>query len=225
MKNIDKLQEKLGYTFNNLNLLYQAVTHRSYSKHNNERLEFVGDGILDYVIALNLFMLYPELSEGELSKMRASLVNQDGLVIIAQELNLSEFLLLGDGEIKSGGNFRPSILADAIEAIIAAILLDSNIEQCKLVIEKLFYTLLRKQISFKDYKTQLQEYLQSQQLKLPIYEVIATHGPEHDVIFTIECTVAELNLKASGRGKGKKQASQNAAQNLLIKLKELFKHE
>jgi ribonuclease-3 len=215
------LQEQLGYEFNDISLLRQAVTHRSYGRHNNERLEFVGDGILDYVIAVNLYQLYPQLSEGELSKMRAALVNQDGLVEIADQLNLGMYLFLGDGELKSGGRSRPSILADALEAIFAAISLDSNIEKARQVIERLFYYPLReKQGRTQDYKTQLQEYIQARRFRLPQYEIVAMIGPEHDMLFKIECSIEELGLKAYGEGKGKKQASQNAAHNLLMILKE-----
>lgn len=222
MADLYDLQENLGYAFNDISLLRQAVTHRSYGKLNNERLEFVGDGILDCVIALNLYLLYPDLSEGELSKMRAALVNQDGLVEIAEQINLGHYLFLGDGEIKSGGRSRPSIIADCLEALFAAILLDSDFEKVKIVIERLFYYPLREQQQgkTKDYKTLLQETAQAKHYKLPLYEIVATSGPEHDTIFTVECSIEELQLKARGEGKGKKQASQNAAFNLLQLLKE-----
>lgn len=222
MANFVELQELLAYQFNDISLLRQAVTHRSYGRPNNERLEFVGDGVLDYVIALNLYELYPGLSEGELSKMRAALVNQNGLVEIAEQLNLGQYLFLGDGELKSGGRERPSILADALEAILAAISLDSNFEKVKQVIERLFYYPLREQQSgkTKDYKTILQEYIQAKRYRLPIYEIIERIGPDHNMLFKVECYIEELGLKAQGSGKGKKQASQSAAHNLLNLLKE-----
>jgi ribonuclease-3 len=223
MANISDLQEQLGYEFNDVSLLRQAITHRSYSKINNERLEFVGDGVLDYVIALNLYQIYPDLSEGELSKMRAALVNQDGLVEIAEQLNLGHCLYLGNGELKSGGRQRPSILADALEAIFAAITLDSSFEKCRRVIERLFYYPLREQQQgkTKDYKTQLQEYIQAKRFRLPRYEIVGMTGPEHDMLFRVECTIEELDVRAYGEGKGKKQASQCAANNLLMLLNEM----
>lgn len=216
------LQEMLKYDFTDVGLLRQALTHRSYGRPNNERLEFLGDGILDYVIALNLYQIYPDLSEGELSKMRANLVNQDGLVEIADQLDLGKYLFLGDGELKSGGRSRPSILADTLEAIFAAITLDSNFEKCRRVIERLFYYPLREQQGSrtKDYKTQLQEFIQAKRYRLPQYEIVSMTGPEHDTLFRIECNIEELNLQAYGEGKGKKQASQNAAHNMLAMLEE-----
>ena len=222
MANYLDLQELLGYEFRDAGLLRQALTHRSYGRPNNERLEFLGDGILDYVIALNLYQLYPDLSEGELSKMRAGLVNQDGLVEIADQLNLGRYLFLGDGELKSGGRSRPSILADTLEAIFAAISLDSNSEKTRKVIERLFYYPLREEqgIRTRDFKTQLQEYIQAKRFHLPRYEIVLLTGPEHDMVFRIQGSIEELNLHAFGEGKGKKQASQNAAHNLLVMLEE-----
>jgi len=217
MSNYLNLQENLGYEFHDVSLLRQAVTHRSYSKNNNERLEFLGDGILDGLIALNLYKIYPDLSEGELSKMRSALVNQDGLVDIAEQINLGRYIFLGDGEIKSGGRERPSIMADCLEAIIAAIFLDGGFNKVRDVVERLFYYPLREQQfgKTKDYKTQLQEYLQARKYRLPEYRIINMSGPEHDMVFSVECEVYELKLRATGNGKGKKQASQEAAYNLL----------
>ena len=222
MTNYLDLQEQLGYEFQDVGLLLQAVTHRSYAKNNNERLEFVGDGILDCVIAINLYQLYPDMPEGELSKMRAALVNQDGLVEIADQLNLGAYIFLGDGELKSGGRDRPSILADCLEAIFAAITLDGSFNKARQVIERLFYYPLREQQhnKTKDYKTQLQEYLQARKFKLPSYEIKSMSGPEHDMVFCVECVITELQIKALGQGKGKKQASQHAAFNLLKLLNE-----
>lgn len=222
MAKLSDLEQQIGYHFKNNSLLRQAVTHRSYGRPNNERLEFVGDGILDCVIALNLYEMYPDLPEGQLSKMRAALVNQDSLVEIAEQLDIGHYLYLGDGELKSGGRSRPSILADCLEALFAAIMLDSDFITAQKVIEKLFYYPLREQQNnqTKDYKTQLQEYLQSRRLSLPRYNIISMTGPEHDMLFRVECAIEELELRAWGEGKGKKQASQNAAQNLLVLLKE-----
>ncbi len=222
MSSLLNLESLLGYRFNNVRLLRQALTHRSYGRVNNERLEFVGDGILDCVIALNLFDYYQDVPEGQLSKMRAALVNQDSLLEIAQILDLGHYLYLGDGELKSGGRSRPSILADALEAIFAAVMLDSSFTNARYVIEKLFNHKIKEQetSNVTDYKTQLQEYLQSKRLPLPIYKIVSSSGPEHDMLFTIECAIERPNYKTWGEGRGKKQASQNAAQNLLAILKE-----
>lgn len=222
MMKLSDLEEQINYQFRDIQLLRKAVTHRSFGKPNNERLEFVGDGILDCVIALNLYELYPDLPEGQLSKMRAALVNQDSLVEIAEQINLGHYMYLGDGELKSGGRSRPSILADCLEALIAAIMLDSNFASSRAVIERLFYYPLREQQNgkTKDFKTLLQEYVQSKRLSLPRYQIVAMTGPEHDTVFKIECAIEELSLRSWGEGKGKKQASQNAAQNLLELLKD-----
>lgn len=222
MTRLSDLEDKIGYKFKSIGLLRQALTHRSYGRSNNERLEFVGDGILDCVIALNLYRLYEDYPEGKLSKIRASLVNQDSLVEIAEHLNIGSYMYLGDGELKSGGRSRPSILADCLEAILAAILLDSSFYDAQKVIERLFYYPLRQQEdnATKDYKTKLQEYVQAKRISLPVYQITSMSGPEHDMVFTIECSIEEMGVKAWGEGKGKKQASQNAAQNLLELLKE-----
>ena len=221
MKKLQLLQEQLGYQFNNIALLKQALTHRSFAKNNNERLEFVGDGILDCVIALNLYLKFPELAEGELSKMRAALVNQDGLVEIGEMLHLGEYLLLGDGELKSGGRQRPSIVADGVEALFAAIFLDGGFEYARATIEKIFATKInRDALPLKDYKTQLQEVIQARHLSLPVYDIIETSGPEHEMVFKVECRLEALDLVAVGVGKGKKQASQDAAYQLLQLLQE-----
>ena len=222
MASLSSLENLLGYRFNNIRLLKQALTHRSYGRSNNERLEFVGDGILDCVIALNLFDYYKDVPEGQLSKMRAAIVNQDSLLDIAKILELGNYLYLGDGELKSGGRSRPSILADALEAIFAAVMIDSSFNNAQFVIEKLFSHKVKEQesSSITDYKTQLQEYLQSKRLPLPTYEIVSSAGPEHDMVFTIECAIERPSFKSWGEGRGKKQASQNAAQNLLEILRE-----
>ena len=216
------LQESLGYSFKNLELLKQALTHRSLGKNNYERLEFLGDGILDHVIALNLYNKYNELSEGELSKIRAALVNQDALVKVANKIHLGNYLLLGDGEEKSGGRKRDSILADSLEAIFAAVSLDSSFEFAKLVVEKLYAEAIENidQLITKDNKSLLQEYLQKYKISVPTYEIIESMGPDHDSIFSVRCEVAELGIKASAKGKSKKEASQLAAIKVLTELKE-----
>ena len=215
--NITKLQTKLGYTFKNITLLAQALTHKSCNKINYERLEFVGDGILDYVVALNLFQQYPHLSEGELSKMRASLVNQEALVEIAFELELGQHLYIGDGEEKSHGRNRHSILADSVEAIFAAISFDSSFEQSRAVIERLYKDKFKnvEKLLLKDSKSLLQELLQARKIDVPIYTVLESTGPDHASVFNVECEVPALSIKVTAKGKSKKEASQFAAEKIL----------
>lgn len=220
MKDLNSLEQVLNYHFKDIKLLEQALTHRSKSEINYERLEFVGDGILDYVIALNLFQKYPQLKEGDLSKIRAALVNQDSLAIIAKSINLNKFLCLGDGEEKSGGRDRESILADSLEAIFAAISLDSSAENARILIEKLFANKLvnASELLLKDGKSLLQEYLQGKKYNLPEYHIIDISGPDHNSTFTVECVIKELKLKVMATGKSKKDASGKAA---LLALKKI----
>lgn len=218
MANLANLELRLGYKFNNLNLLKQALTHRSYSKDNYERLEFVGDVILDLAISMQLYKRFPELPEGSLSKMRAALVNQDTLVSIAtRQLELGDYLCLGDGEIKSGGKLRPSILADALEAILAAISFDSSLNVVNKLIDRLYQDHLVncQQLLTKDSKSILQEYLQARRIPVPNYTIIDTKGPEHDNIFVVECIIPELAIQAKAYGKNKKEASQLVAEQIL----------
>lgn len=222
MPDINKLQEKLCYSFKNVDLLKQALTHRSYSKLNYERLEFVGDGILDYVVAINLYHKYPNVAEGDLSKMRAGLVNQDSLVAIAICLNLGSYLFLENGEEKTGGRGRPSILADSLEAIFAAICLDSDFQNAKVVIEQLYeikFTTAETLLT-KDSKSLLQEYLQEKKINVPSYNVIDSTGPDHNSVFKVECKVPELEIKVVAEGKTKKEAGRLAAEKILYLIKE-----
>lgn len=223
MKNLQALEINLAYSFKNIMLLEQALTHRSKSTNNYERLEFVGDGILDYVIALSLYTNYPNLAEGELSKIRSALVNQESLAEIANEISLGEYLFLGDGEEKSAGRTRASILADSLEAIFAAISFDTDFMSAKAVIEKLFSQKLHaaEKLILKDSKTILQEYIQSLKLPLPEYYILDIIGPDHDSVFQVECVVKELDLKVVANGKSKKEASQNAARELLNKIERI----
>ena len=218
---LEQLQQKLGYVFRNSSLLKQSLTHKSFGRDNYERLEFVGDGILNYVIAINLFQKYQNLPEGELSKMRSALVNQDILRELASELGIGKCLFLGDGEEKSEGRTRASILADSIEAIIAAISLDSSFNEAKLFIERLYQEKFGQAdaLVLKDSKSLLQELLQSRKIKVPKYTVISAIGPEHDSIFSVECAIDALGLKVIGIGKTKKESSQNAASDMLKLLK------
>lgn len=223
MVDFNKLQNSLGYKFQDMSLLKLALTHRSFSRQNNERLEFVGDGILDYVIAMRLYILYPHLSEGELSKIRASLVNQDTLVEIAIRLELGQYLFLGDGENRSGGRSRPSIIADCLEALFAAIRIDSSCTESARVIEWLYadYLSNAEHLISKDFKSLLQEHLQGRKISLPTYDLLATDGPDHDSIFHVECIIPALDIRALAQGKSKKEASQLAAKKALEEINSL----
>jgi len=216
------LEKDLGYQFKNRALLKQALTHRSYGRVNNERLEFVGDGILDYAIAILLYQQYPQLKEGELSKMRASLVNQESLSQFAQQLKLGEYILIGDGEEKSGGRKRASILADCMEAIFAAVSIDSCVTEALKVITRIFSRKIEsvKQLADRDSKSLLQEYLQARQMAVPSYNLVAVEGPDHDSIFQVECVIKDLHIKVRAHGKSKKEASQSAASQVLDILNE-----
>jgi len=204
----------LGYAFVKPELLRQALTHRSYGVPNNERLEYLGDSILNCIIAHALFQRFPNLSEGELSRLRANLVNQQTLFELAQRLNLGEHVLLGEGELKSNGFRRPSILADALEALIAAVFLDGGFERTEQAIHTLYASLLGEidpQKPGKDAKTMLQELLQSKKLALPQYSVVSTEGEAHQQYFRVECLIPELKIRASGSGTNRRSAEQDAA--------------
>lgn len=220
MSNLDKLQEKIGYKFNNINYLIQAITHKSSGAINYERLEFVGDGALDFVIAVNLYTRYPDLSEGQLSSIRSSLVNRHALAEIAKNIHLGECLRLGDGEIKSGGRDRVSILSDSVEALFAAVYLDSSFDDVCKVIEYVYRDQLDECVKadVKDAKSKLQEYLQGKGLGVPKYSTIATEGPNHDSTFMVECKVVSLGISATGSAKTKKDGSQVAAAVVLEKI-------
>lgn len=215
MKTAQQLQTIIHYHFTDEKLLKNALTHRSYSKNNNnERLEFLGDSVLGLVISGYLFKRLKNSSEGELSRVRASLVKEDALATVAKDINLGDFLLLGSGELKSGGYRRASILSDALEAIFGAIYLDAGFSQCEKTILFLYQdylVTLPSSIDLKDPKTTLQEYLQGKKIDLPVYEVIKTEGKSHDQIFTISCTIKSLNINAAGKGSSRKKAEQMAA--------------
>lgn len=225
MKNeiqLDRFCKKLNYIFIKKNLLIQALTHRSVGQHNNERLEFLGDSLLNMIISEALYDRFPEENEGQLSRLRAYLVKGETLGHIASELNLGECLHLGQGELKSGGFRRTSILADALEAVIAAIFLDAGFDACKTVVEKLYEKKLHDhelQSSLKDCKTQLQEYVQSKKYTLPQYTLIKTTGEDHEQIFHVSCQLKELKLTAEGHGDSRRKAEQNAAAILLKQIK------
>lgn len=208
------LQERLGYVFEKPDLLMQALTHRSHSKKNNERLEFLGDSVLNCTVAEILYERYHDLDEGDLSRVRANLVKQQALYEIAQALQLSDCLRLGEGELKSGGFKRPSILADTFEAIVGAIFLDSGFESSKKVLRKWYSQILEHvdpRTLGKDDKTLLQEYLQGHQLPLPIYNVVATTGVAHNQQFEVECSIPSLKITLNGKGASRRAAEQAAA--------------
>lgn len=216
-----ELARDLGYEFNNQELLGQALTHRSAGGHNNERLEFLGDAILGFVIAEALFQKLPRAREGELSRMRASLVKRETLAEVARGLKLGDYLQLGSGELKSGGFRRDSTLADALEAIFGAIYLDSGFASCKARILHLFTPRLEglpSAAALKDPKTRLQEHLQARHVPLPEYEVVESHGSEHNRRFLVRCRVEALDLLHEASGNSRRRAEQAAAAGVLEKL-------
>jgi ribonuclease-3 len=220
--NLQLLQTRLGYTFKDAGLLQQALTHRSHSSVHNERLEFLGDSILNCVVASVLYDRFNSLDEGDLSRLRANLVKQQSLYEIAQKLELSQFLRLGEGELKSGGFRRPSILADTLEALLGAIYLDAGFDAAREVI-RAFYVPILDTVDpgtlGKDAKTLLQEFLQSKKISLPTYNVVATHGAAHSQEFEIECLVPKLGIQVFGRG-GSRRAGEQAAARLALDVAE-----
>lgn len=219
---LQRLCRRLNYTFNDIAHLKRALTHCSMGSENNERYEFLGDSILSFVIAHALFQLFPDYSEGKLSRLRAFLVKGEMLAEIAMELELGDYLYLGQGELKSGGFRRASTLADALEALIAAVYLDGGIEASQQFIHHLFKSRLQDESlhdNLKDAKTLLQEYLQSQKMPLPEYVLERTEGEEHDQVFYIQCKVQGIALVTEGVGASRRKAEQIAAQLLLQQLK------
>lgn len=218
---LSRLEEAIDYRFTNRNLLAQALTHRSYGAAHNERLEFLGDSVLNFVVASLLFDRFPRTDEGDLSRMRASLVRQATLADIATGLSLSEHLKLGEGELKSGGFRRPSILSDAVEAIFGAVYMDGGFEPARRVIAALYENLLTNVDPLsqgKDAKTLLQERLQGMRLDLPLYTVVATHGAAHDQLFEVACDVPRLDIHVRAPGSSRRAAEQAAAQLALERL-------
>jgi ribonuclease-3 len=218
---LDELERRLGHRFSAPELARQALTHRSFGTPHNERLEFLGDSLLNCAVATLLYERFPKLPEGDLSRLRAGLVNQSSLFEIARELALGERLRLGEGEMKSGGFRRPSILADALEALLGAVYLDAGFEAARASVERLLGERLeragRNPVD-KDPKTELQEHLQGRRLQLPRYAVMKTEGEAHDQTFTVECRVDDLALVATGTGASRRAAEQAAAAGVLAKL-------
>jgi len=209
------LCRQLGYQFKRPELLQRALTHRSHSPANYERLEFLGDSVLSCVISKHLYDSSPELPEGDLSRLRSNLVNQQTLSILAQQLKLGELMLLGEGARKSADFRRPSILADTLEALFGAIFLDSGFEAVQQVVLGLYVPFIEQadvQTLGKDAKTLLQEYLQGKRLGLPKYTVVATQGEAHAQLFQVECEVTQLKLSTRGEGVSRRAAEQAAAE-------------
>lgn len=208
------LEERLGYTFVQRTLIEQAVTHRSHGAVHNERMEFLGDAVLNCAIAQLLFAKYARLNEGDLSRLRANLVKQSSLADIAEKLVLSDFMRLGEGEMKSGGFRRPSILADTMEAIFGAIFIDQGFDAARGVIAKLFEPVLKTidpKTLGKDSKTLVQEYLQGKRIALPVYTVVETRGAAHNQEFEVECSIPKLEISVRGSGRSRRAAEQTAA--------------
>jgi ribonuclease-3 len=212
------LEQRLGYRFQNPALLEQAVTHRSHGAVHNERLEFLGDAVLNCTIAQLLYQKYARLNEGDLSRLRSNLVKQQSLADIAEKLGLSDFLRLGEGEMKSGGFRRPSILADTMEAVYGAVLVDGGFEAARDTIARLFEPVLKSvdpKTLGKDSKTLLQEYLQGKRLPLPAYSVVETRGAAHNQEFEVECSIPKLEINVRGAGRSRRAAEQSAAKQAL----------
>ncbi|BGI51412.1 MAG: ribonuclease III [Buchnera aphidicola (Ceratovacuna japonica)] len=218
---IKKIQDTLGYVFNRTELLKQALTHRSASNKHNERLEFLGDSILSFIIANALYKYFPYVNEGDMSRMRATLVRGNTLAKIAHEFDLGEHLKLGQGELKSGGFRRESILANTVEALIGSIFLDSNIKITEKLILKWYHNRLKyinPEDTKKDPKTRLQEFLQSKHLPLPTYFIIQVYGEAHSQLFTVRCKIHGVKNNIVGIGTSRRKAEQDAAKRALLKL-------
>lgn len=218
---MEKLTARLGYQFRDPALLARALRHRSAGKDNNERLEFLGDAVLGFIIADMLSARFPSATEGELSRVRAALVQQATLAAIARDLHLGESLALGPGELKTGGANRDSILADALEALICALYFDAGMDRCRELVQSWFIPRLpaqQKPDSGKDAKTRLQELLQARKGALPVYEIQEISGKEHQQTFVVSCRVALLGEAVVGTGPSRKVAEQNAAEAVLARL-------
>jgi len=210
--------DRLGHVFRDPALLRQALTHRSFGTPHNERLEFVGDAVLNCVVARSLYERFPDTPEGDLSRARASLVNQESLARVARRLELGDALRLGEGEVRSGGRERASILADALEAVFGAVFVDAGFEVARGVIDAAYADVLRDAdptALAKDPKTRLQEWLQARRMTVPEYVVLATHGEAHAQRFEVECRIAELGIATVGMGTSRRAGEQAAAAEAL----------
>jgi ribonuclease-3 len=221
VSDLAELERRLGHTFGKPGLALQALTHRSFGTPHNERLEFLGDALLNCSVATLLYERFPKLPEGDLSRLRAALVNQRSLAEVATELGLGERLRLGEGELKSGGFRRPSILADSVEALLGAVFLDAGFDATRSAVERLLASRLESaenQPVDKDPKTALQELLQGRGLALPRYSVQKTEGEAHEQTFIVECRVDDLGISASGTGPSRRAAEQAAAGSVLAQV-------
>ncbi len=224
----DAFRRQLAYTFRQPELLRQALTHRSFGVPHNERLEFVGDAVLNCVVALTLFERFPALPEGDLSRVRAGLVNKDTLARVADRMDVAAQLRLGEGELQSGGAQRPSMLADALEAVFGAVFLDGGFAAARSVIDACYGDVLRAAdpaLLGKDSKTRLQEWLQARKLPVPEYAVMRTVGEPHAQRLLVECRVPSLDLIAAGEGTSRRVAEQIAAETLLSEVAAIQKRE
>lgn len=218
---LKQLSKKLGYEFNNIQFLQRALTHRSMGAKNNERLEFLGDSLVNFMIADVLFHQFTKLPEGDMSRVRAHLVKGETLAVIGKEYELSDYLVLGPGELKSGGYRRNSIIADTVEAIIAAVYEDGGLEKCRELVNRFYEKRLLELDPTKvgkDPKTRLQEWLQSRQEPLPEYSIISVNGAAHAQDFTVSCYVAKLNTKFEATASSRRKAEQKAAETALAAL-------
>ena len=210
----DSARIAIDHTFTDEALLRQALTHRSYGVPHNERLEFIGDAVLNCVIALALYERYPALAEGDLSRVRAHLVNKETLAEVARRLNLGTSIRLGEGEVRSGGAARASILADAMEAVFGAVFVDAGFDEARRTIDAAYADVLRDadpETLGKDPKTRLQEWLQGRRVPVPEYVIVATEGEAHAQRFSVECRIPDLSIVASGVGSSRRAAEQDAA--------------
>jgi ribonuclease-3 len=210
---LEEFAQQVGHRFHDPALLRRALTHRSHCSAHNERLEFLGDSVLNCAIALELYRRFPQLPEGELSRLRAHLVNQDTLSTVARRFGVGAILLLGEGELRSGGCERPSILADAVEAVVGAVFLDGGYDAALGVVQTMLGDALANidPAAGKDPKTTLQEHLQARRISLPRYAVVATRGAAHRQEFEVECVIPELGIRTLGEGSNRRSAEQHAA--------------
>ncbi len=213
-RDLHALMQELGYRFGDSGLLHTALTHRSHGARNNERLEFLGDSVLNCVISDELYRRHPGLSEGELSRARATLVRQQSLVERAEALRIGELMVLGEGELRSGGQHRPSILGDALEAVIGAVYLDGGFEAARAVVRTVFQPVLETHPASlgKDPKTRLQEFLQGRRMALPQYSIVSTEGEAHRQRFKVACSIPGLSICTVGEGLNRRAAEQKAAE-------------
>ncbi len=214
MREIEELQSKLSYRFSDTKVLERALTHSSKGSDNYERLEFLGDSILGFVVAEWLYHRFPSLTEGQLTRMRSTIVRRDTLVKVARALELGPIIVLGEGELKSGGAERDSILADTVEAIIGAMYIDGGMDACKALVSDKFrehLELLDPESVYKDAKSRLQEYLQQRGLHLPVYSIMSISGEPHLQVFEVECRIPDVDETFTASAKSRRRAEQSAA--------------